>query len=201
MAFDDKKEQSQQQQDEQRKKEWEAKLDAEKKARGQSKEKKNYLFYGGVAAAIVAVLVGGYFALPILTQSSASGAVVNNSPPPAGVNIGDPIHWHPLFYVTVCGKPYQLPAETGPMPGIHTHVDMPKIHAETIYDPAKFILGEAMKDIGIKFDKGVLLNKKDGDICPDGTSGKVTVKSDGKLVEDYMNLPLRDGQNIEVNFG
>ena len=201
MVFEDNKEQNQQEKDEQRKKEWGMKVEAEKKAREQLKEKKSYLFYGGVAAAVVVILVGGYFAWGFLSQGTASGAAVNTSPPPAGVKFGDPIHWHPLLYVNVCGKPYQLPAESGPMPGTHTHADMPKIHLETVYDPAKLILGEAMKDIGLKFDKGVLLTKKDGDICPSGNIGKVNVKSDGQLVEDYMNLPLRDGQNIEVNFG
>jgi len=201
MPFDDKKDETQEQSDEQRKKEWEMKLETEKKAREQVKGKSKMFFYTGVAAAVVIVLVGGYFAMGFLSQGTASGAAVNTSPPPAGVNIGDPIHWHPLLYVNVCGKPYQLPPESGPMPGIHTHADMPNIHLETTYDPAKLILGEAMKDIGLKFDKGVLLNKKDGDVCPSGNAGKVTVKSDGKLVEDYTNLPLRDGQEIKVDFG
>ena len=201
MGFEDDKEQSQQEKDEQRKKEWEMKIEAEKKAREQLKEKKNYLFYGGVAAAVVVILVGGYFAWGFLSQGSASGAVVNNSPPPTGVKFGDAIHWHPELMISLCGKPYSLPPETGAMPGIHTHSDMPVIHLETTYDPAKLTLGGAMKDMGLKFGKGILMDKKDGDKCSDGKEGKITVKSDGQLVEDYLNLQLRDGQNIEVSFG
>lgn len=203
MVFDDKSEEVQQEKDEQRKKEWETKLEAEKKAREQLKGKNNMLFYAGVAGAIVVVLVGGYFAMGFLSQSptGAATSTVVNTAPPEGVKFGDTIHWHPELMISVCGKPYSLPPETGDMPGIHTHSDMPRIHLETTYDPAKTTLGSAMRALMVRFDKGVLFDKKDGDKCPDGKAGKVVVKSDGQLVDDYLNLPLRDGQKVEVSFG
>ncbi len=205
MGFDDKSEEARRERDEQRRKEWEMKTEQEKKAREQ-KQKKTYIFYAGVAAALVFAFTAGYFILGFLTQGTVTGAAVSSDSkqsieqPVAGVKLGDAIHWHPELMISLCGKPHDLPPETGNMPGIHTHSDMPRIHLEATYQPSELTLGKAMNALKVKFGKGILLDKKDGDKCLNGKEGKVIVKSDGKEVADYTNLPLRDGQKITISF-
>lgn len=124
------------------------------------------------------------------------------------------IHWHPIPTITVCGQDVSLPdvlAILGPGAGpesyigtadLHIHPGDPAFHMELDASvPSQITLGLAMHNIGYTFSSTTLMNKKNGDICPDSNSpGRVSVILNGQPNYDYENLVMEDGDQIHMIF-
>lgn len=100
-----------------------------------------------------------------------------------------PVHWHADFEIWVCGQEQELPKSKG-ISGkvgtalLHTHNDY-RIHIEgTVMDKEEVSLGNffdsiggvlAETYIGIPQEDGSIVYWHNGDVCPDGHSGTLTM--------------------------
>ena len=88
-----------------------------------------------------------------------------------------PIHWHGAFEVDLCGKKQDFSSYGGSdhhagLPLLHTHGDG-VIHIEgRIIQKEDIALGRFFDSINIPFDHDKIMDKKNGDVCPGGASGK-----------------------------
>ena len=164
---------------------------------GKSKAK----FYG-LAVVIVLALAAGAYAF-----SGSGGAQVTGNVIGAGLGAPpiNPIHWHPNVEFTVCGESRPTPkALTGHLGTnlLHYHADEGVIHIEGLIPHwAEITLGKAMDVGNIKFSSTELFEYKNGDTCPGGTVGKVSMTVDGLANEEFRDHVLRDGEKIKLVFG
>jgi hypothetical protein len=108
------------------------------------------------------------------------------------------IHWHTYIDLTICGEHIDLPcpAQTsGQVHGknfcgehiLHHHFDN-TIHIEGLIQKKEDIaLGKFFDAVGIPFDKDKILDKKNGDLCPDGRPGMLKM-----YVNDQPRNDFRD---------
>lgn len=118
-----------------------------------------------------------------------------------------PVHWHANLAIFTCGEQIPLPKPTGGSvhgepfigtPFMHLHNE-PTIHIEgTIKSPADITLGRFMEVIGMNFKEDELLNYKNGDVCPDGTPGKVKLLVNGRESEELTAKVIVDGEKYEL---
>ena len=120
------------------------------------------------------------------------------------------IHIHSTLLVSVCGKPQNLPKETGELTDLHTHKEKNTIHFHerlkvapngNLLDPTPLMLDNAVQ---------ALFNKKltqecfgefcNGDSCPNGQPGKLSLTVNGKLEEKIPTFLWQDGNLIELTF-
>ncbi len=120
------------------------------------------------------------------------------------------VHWHAHLKINVCGQNIPLPKPKAgtsvhgePFVGIpfmHLHNE-PQIHIEgTVRSAEEITLGKFMEVIGLNFKEGELLNKKNGDSCPDGTSGRVSVLVNGRESLELTQKVIVDGEDYELRF-
>jgi len=173
------------------KEEREEKLTASKDKRVQSKKNKNYALTG------LAVIVLGAIVFYFLTSE---GSYTKGS-----------VHWHSEISIELCGTDEPLPR---PVAGqevhgqsfvgttlLHLHSE-PKIHMEGVVIKKEDItLSEFADAVGITFTKTSLMDKTNGELCPDGTVGKVKLFVNGKESNELDDKVLVDGQKIKLYFG
>ncbi len=147
---------------------------------------------------VVAIIfvVFGLLGLLFVTRS-ATGA------PRQGVD-----HWHAPYTFYICGeKQPNAPTWTGS--GVHTHADgIIHIHPFT---PAEEGAGARLSKWfdygGGKLDgdeirmPGSATTYKNGDECPDGTTGEVQIFVNGVKLPDYKRFTPQDGDRIRMVFG
>lgn len=126
------------------------------------------------------------------------------SPRPKLPHAGD--HWHARYLVVICGKPVpDLPSTTGP---IHTqgdgiiHVE-PKTSAEA---GRQANLDRFFASAGMIFTRDQIGLPdghvyRDGDRCPDGTTGRVRLLVNGRVQRAFERYVPADGDTIVVQFG
>ena len=124
---------------------------------------------------------------------------------------GGQIHWHADLQVSVCGEQVPLPQPTAALatvhgepfvgtPFMHLHSG-PQIHIEGVVStPDEIVIGKFMEVIGMHFTDTELLQKKNGDACPDGQPGRVKVLVNGQETNELTKHLIRDGQRIEIRF-
>ena len=118
------------------------------------------------------------------------------------------VHWHASFDIILCGKKVDLPCgvET---PGIvhgekfcgehamHHHYDN-VAHIEGLIQKKEDIaLGRFFDIIGVPFDKDKIMDKKNGDLCPDGRPGvlKMYVNDQPRTdFRDYVPFAVQDAR-------
>ena len=119
---------------------------------------------------------------------------------PAKVCTSDPrtrMHIHPQFSIVIEGKPMTIPSQIGITPScmrpIHTHDDTGKIHIESpvVRD---FTLGEFFRVWDKPFDHEHVLDKVVD------SEHRIVLIVDGKESQEYQNLVLKDGQQIEIRY-
>lgn len=128
------------------------------------------------------------------------------------------IHWHADVNVIVCGENRKLPEG---LPGsfigterLHTHDKAQNINSLPGSDgngivhtegnvralPQEHTLGKFMSNIGVRFGNETIMDKKNGDTCPDGSVGTVKVFLNGNPLGDPVNYLLRDKDLIRIEF-
>lgn len=158
----------------------------------QSKRMKQAFWYGLVIIAVVLAVYG-------ITSTVQSGGTYSRGQ----------VHWHADLKLMVCGEDIPLPKPTGgsvhgqPFIGsilMHLHNE-PQIHVEgTIKKAEDITLGKFMEGIGLNFKETELLEKKNGDVCPDGNSGMVQLLVNGQLNEGLTRHVIVDGEKYEIRF-
>lgn len=129
------------------------------------------------------------------------------------------VHWHADLDIVVCGEERQLPEATpGGLIGdhrLHTHDRVTNqqslaasdgngvIHNEgdITLAPRLHTLGRFMDQVGARFSNTGVYEMENGDACPDGTVGQLTVTVNDQVLEDPENYIPRDGDKIVVTFG
>ena len=114
------------------------------------------------------------------------------------------VHWHATPIITVCGQnvPILMPVGSGHFGSslLHTHDDA-KIHIEgTVSDPSQITLGLFMANIRMNFSETTLIDKENGDLCPNGQAGKVKLLVNGAESSQYGNYIIRENDIIEMKF-
>ena len=146
------------------------------------------------------VLVGlGYGIYSYL--SSQPPAPVSDIPFPL-VNI----HWHADLELDLCGVKSQLPAPPTGMENLgsatfHTHEDR-KIHMEgSFYSPNDLKLGLFMDLVGVPFSSTQIASYKEGDSCPNGRPGKVSMTVNGLPSTALRDYVIHENDQIGILFG
>jgi len=114
-----------------------------------------------------------------------------------------PIHWHADYHVYVCGEKQDLvnpkfPRNKVGTPLFHEHDD-DRMHVEgTVSDWHEISLGHYFEVIGGILETGHLamptndgyVEVRDGDSCPDGSTGTLKVYINGRKTEDYTEYVI-----------
>ena len=120
------------------------------------------------------------------------------------------VHWHADLKISICGQDIPLPKPKGGTtvhgepfvgtPFMHLHNE-PSIHIEgTIRSAEDITLGKFMEVINLNFKAEELLNKRNGDPCPDGTPGKVQLFVNEKESPELTQKVIVDGEDYELRF-
>ncbi len=108
-----------------------------------------------------------------------------------------PIHWHALLDIEICGEKRDIRGgeSTGNMadsamygPHLTHHHNDNTIHIEgQIIKKEDIALGKFFDGIDVPFDKDKIMDKKNGDLCPDGRPGVLKM-----YVNDQPRTDFRD---------
>ncbi len=83
---------------------------------------------------------------------------------------------------------------------MHLHEE-PLIHIEgTVVNKEDITLGKFMGVVGLNFKDNELLDKKNGDKCPNGNLGKVKLLVNNKENDELSNKVIVDGQSYKLVF-
>ena len=128
------------------------------------------------------------------------------------------VHWHADVDIIVCGEDKNLPeALPGKLLGassLHTHAktenirSLPNsdgngvIHNEAVIpsQPGEQTLGRFLDHMNIPFSEGQIMDKKNGDKCPEGEEGRVRLFVNGNENPQWRNYIPRDGDIIKIEF-
>jgi hypothetical protein len=147
---------------------------------------------------VLAIVIGIFFAIKSASKTA-----------PATAYTSGPVHWHAAFKLSVCGVPRDLPGpQDGSMvgPALYHHHGDNTWHIEgRIFKKEDIALGKFFDVHGIPFDRDQLLDKKNGDTCPDGRAGEVQMFVNGASdtqFRDYIaqSTPESSDQVIEIKF-
>ncbi len=115
------------------------------------------------------------------------------------------VHWHATPTLVICGENVALPK---PASGQHFGSNLLHLHDDSLFhiegsvsSPSQITLGAMMSSIGRNFSQEVILDKKNGDMCPDGKPRKVSLLINGVENMQYENYIIRDGDKIKMAFG
>lgn len=118
------------------------------------------------------------------------------------------IHWHSQLNISICGKPYHLPLETGDLNKQHTHAQQGKLHAhimmkmsETgeVLEPEKLKLGHLFEQFAIPFNETCIAEHCNGNPC-EGKQGKLRMTVNGKDSLEFANYSWSDNDEIRIYF-
>ncbi len=125
-----------------------------------------------------------------------------------GANAGD--HWHAALNIQVCNdSPYELPFFNG---NVHSHGDgYIHLHPTTsdesgdnasldtfFRNAAEAVPGFVLTEDSIQIDEGI--EYRDGDPCPDGSTGRLALTINGEEHDDFMSYLPQDGDEVSVRF-
>ncbi len=115
------------------------------------------------------------------------------------------IHWHANFDVYLCGerqeftKGYDFEEDRIGTLQLHTHNDN-VIHIEDrVIKKEDIALGRFFDIIRIPFDNDKIMNKKNGDICPNTEkSGSVSMYVNGVENDEYRNFVPKPCTSVNI---
>ena len=120
-----------------------------------------------------------------------------------------PVHWHVLMDIEICGEKRELPrAPPGAsrahgqaflgIPLMHTHDDN-IIHIEgQIRKREEIALGRFLDVINVRFSENEIMEKQNGDACPNGQAGSVKMFVNGRPnneFRDYIPMPVSNARD------
>lgn len=172
------------------------------------KPKKNItwkpLLYG-LGLAIILVFLG--YSVKVFYESGGErGFVICGK---EGCDIA--IHWHSQLYMTVCGDDYHLPLEAGDLDRVHTHKERDYLHfhslvktdrtGENLLEPEKLYIGDVFDQLDIPFTSTCFADYCNGDTCPDGSTGELSMTVNGIPNQEFDEYTYQDGDEIHITFG
>ncbi len=129
------------------------------------------------------------------------------------------VHWHADVDILICGENKLLPLAVGSgligTPYMHTHDTTTNVrslpggdgngvlHNEGIIpqDPSRHTLLKFLENVFIPASATSIMDKKNGDLCPDGSVGTVTVTKNGEPLANWTTYIPRDGDRFVISFG
>lgn len=162
----------------------------------------------GVGAALALLAAGGIsYSLYVTFQSGAASTGVVTC-----VKEGEcylTAHIHAYIPITLCGKEFRLPIETGALTGPHTHEEKNIAHwhdrlpydnvLKQPKDVTPFTLDVFFKAVHIPFDIRRIGTARNGDLC-EGKSGTVKMFVNGIENSDYERYVWKDHDVIAIIF-
>jgi hypothetical protein len=134
---------------------------------------------------------------------AASAVVTIVGSQPSGPRVGD--HWHAPFKIVICGERIPpLPASDG---DVHTHGDdVIHIHPHGWGSAGRnATIAAFMRSAALSVTETAITIRartvENGDRCPDGRPGHVSVLINDRPARDVAGYIPRDGDQIEFRFG
>ena len=162
----------------------------------------------GIFIVLLAGAAGLGYSLYITIKSGAVDAGVVSCPS-AGQCIWT-AHIHAYLPISICGEDYRLPIEIGALTGPHTHEEKNIAHwhdklpydkkTKEIMDAAPLTLGAFFDAIEVPFNSDRIANKKNSDLCPDGSKGITKVLVNGTIVENPREYIWKNHDIIMIFF-
>jgi hypothetical protein len=149
-------------------------------------KRKKQIQYGVISIMFIGLVAGGGF---YASQNMDSFNRETN----ASMGVGEPIHWHANYQISVCGEDQVL--EGGPMEA-HTHGEK-TFHMEgvrTSEEQAK--LDWIVDSLGGELEENSIMGREE---C-NGEPANLTVEANGDKVEDHLNYVPRDGDMIRITY-
>lgn len=145
------------------------------------------LQYGTVAAVLLGlVAAGGMFAY----QNADTLRGQTN----ASIGVGNPVHWHADYQITVCGEEQVL---SGGPTAAHTH-GQTTFHLEGVRESEEQAqLDWIVDQLGGQLEENSIMGR---DGC-NGEPANLTVTVNGDEVENHLEYIPRDGDFIRINYG
>ena len=120
-------------------------------------------------------------------------------------------HIHAYVPVYICGSFYKFPHEVGPLDHPHTHEEQNIIHwhdklpydqsSSMIIDTDPMTLRAFFDSISVPFSQDAISTFSNGNLCPNGNPGKVSVFVNGDLYEgEYGSYIWKDHDVISIYF-
>lgn len=110
---------------------------------------------------------------------------------PAQTYTSEPVHWHALVDIEICGEKRDLPKSPSGEIGthlLHAHNDN-TIHVEgRVIEKEDIALGRFFDLMGVSFDRGRIMDKKNGDTCSDGKQGFVKMSVNGTPNNEFRDF-------------
>lgn len=149
------------------------------------RRKKN-LQYLGIGIILIGVVAGtGFYA----SQNIGSFESQTN----ASIGVGETVHWHADYRITVCGEEQIL--QGGPT-AAHTHGEK-TFHLEGVRQSKEQAqLDWIVDQLGGQLEENSIMGK---DGC-NGEPANLTVEVNGEEVEDHMTYIPRDGDMIRIDY-
>lgn len=112
----------------------------------------------------------------------------------ASLGIGEPVHWHAEYELTVCGKDQVL--QGGPQEA-HTHGEK-TLHLEGIRRSREEAeLDWIVDNLGGELEEDSIMGQEN---C-NGEPANLTVEVDGEEIEDHLSYVPRDGDSLRITYG
>jgi len=121
------------------------------------------------------------------------------------------LRWHSQLHMTICGEDYHLPLEAGDLNVLHTHKKLDQLHFHSlmktdetgneILEPEKLATGGLFKQWDIRFTDECFVDYCNGDSCPDGTTGKLSMTVNDVPKAEFGDYSYKDGDEIRITFG
>lgn len=116
-------------------------------------------------------------------------------------------HWHAVYQIWVCGE--RQPDIPKWESGIHTHADgVIHIHPFSPSEEGRgarlikwFEYGGGVLTLDQMRIPGSRGTFRNGDVCPDGSTGTLHVSVNGEPLDDWMEYIPQDGDRIAIVFG
>jgi hypothetical protein len=162
------------------------KLEQKKQTAKHNKKKK--LQYAGISVLALLVLGGSGFAL---YQQGALGAMTGASTTNASIGVGEFIHWHADYDITVCGQDRIL--QGGPIQA-HTHGEK-TFHMEgTRTSEEQATLDWIVDELGGELEENSIL----GQTQCNGEPANLTVTVNGEEVDNHLDYIVRNEDRVEL---
>lgn len=148
--------------------------------------RKKQVKYGAIGAILLAVIAGGGV---LALQNSGSPGATNSS-----IGVGEPVHWHADYQITVCGEDQIL--RGGPVTA-HTHGET-TFHLEGVRTSKEQAQLDWIVDtLGGELEEDSIMGRED---C-NGEPANLTVEVNGNEIEDHLSYVPRDGDFISITYG
>ncbi len=145
------------------------------------------------------------FLFPPPKQPTDGNVTATSSPATVWESLSRPgitDHWHANYTISLCGEKQPDFPQSEDI-GIHTHGDgVIHIHPHTQDQTGQNAnLGRFFQSLEKKFSEIELLDKKNGDICPNtNQTGKVKLLVNSQENTQYRTYVPRDGDKVEFRF-